>query len=80
VAAPAREVVHLARDVDSIGEHGVFCTQAPRQSESRRVRSTAITLAPKATTICTALRPTPPTPTTVTHSPGLTPARALSAR
>ena len=36
VAAPAREVVHPARDVDAVGEHGVFRTQARGQSEGRR--------------------------------------------
>ena len=44
------------------------------------LRSTAITRAPSALAIITALSPAPPAPTTVTHSPAISRARPVSAR
>ena len=51
---------------------GVLGADARARSRAAGLRSTAMTRAPRAEAIITALRPTPPAPKTATHSPGCT--------
>jgi hypothetical protein len=80
VAAAAGELSNSGRDIGAVGTQRVFRAQGGGSSKGRRVPSATTTRPPSARAIITVLSPTPPAPTTVTHSPSLTRARPTSAR
>jgi hypothetical protein len=79
MAAAADEVVHLVGDVGTVGEHGVLRAQVAREGQRRRRAVDRDYGGTERDGDLHGAEAHAADPTTVTHSPGFTPARALNA-